>query len=94
MNNTTARKPASINTALIAITKRAQRTTRTADAVLTYTTADRHPVTGPCRVVVRERTGRGFNAAVKRVLWEGPVATGVDAAGVAAWEAYCGAVAS
>ena len=90
--DTTTRKPASINTALIAITKRAQQTTRTADAVVTYTTADRSPLTGECRVIVRERTGTGFNAAAKRTLWSGPVAVGVDAAGVAAWEQYCGAV--
>ena len=83
---TPTRKPCTINGAMIDIMARARRTIATADAVLAYTTAERSPLTSPCRVVVRELTGNGFNARVKRVVWEGPVAEGADAAGVAAWE--------
>lgn len=82
----TNRKPCTANAAMIDIMNRARRTVATADAVISYTTADRSPFSAPCRVVVRELTGNGFDARVKRVVWEGPVANGADAAGVAAWE--------
>ncbi len=85
MTNTT-RKPCTINAALADIMRRARRTIATADAVVAYTTAEHSPLTSPCRVVVRELSGNGFHASVKRIVWEGPVADGADAAGIAAWE--------
>lgn len=82
----TATVPCTVNGALAAIMRRARRTIATADAVIAYTTSERNPCTSPCRVVVREMTGSGFNARVKRVVWSGPIASGADAAGIAAWE--------
>ena len=82
----TSRKPCTVNAALADIMRRARRTIATADAVISYTTADHSPFAAPCRVVVRELTGNGFDARVKRVVWEGPIANGADAAGVVAWE--------
>lgn len=91
MSTTTTRKPTTANAAMTAIQNRAARKFKGASALIEYTTADRHPLTGPCRVVVAVVKGIGRDTQVHRPIWCGPVAVGCDAAGVAAWERVFGA---
>lgn len=87
MKTTTLRKPTTINPALTAISNRASKTNKKWSTCVVHVVAGkRNPLTDLHRVDVCEYSDL-YRGIVAKTIWRGPVAVGVDAAGVAAWEA-------